>query len=99
MSPMPNTAPRFTRVVTCHFLKYFRNPLSMPRGMMAGLSERYVATAPTEAAPGSPKRGFMSGESARLARLTIPNSEMRALKAPARMITPMRKRTVFRMRS
>jgi hypothetical protein len=40
MRPMPNTAPRFTRVVTCHFRKYFRNSLSVPRGMIAGLSDR-----------------------------------------------------------
>jgi hypothetical protein len=40
MSPIPKTAPRLTRVVTCHFLKYLRNPLSVPSGMMAGLSER-----------------------------------------------------------
>ena len=40
MSPMPKTVPRFTSVVNCHLLKYFRNALSALKGMMAGLSER-----------------------------------------------------------
>jgi hypothetical protein len=58
-----------------------------------------VATAPIEAAPGRPKRGFMRGERNRLARLTMPNSDISEVKAPARMITPIRNKTVFRMRS
>jgi hypothetical protein len=39
VSPMPNTAPRFAKMVTYHFLKYLRKPLSTPGGMMAGLSD------------------------------------------------------------
>jgi hypothetical protein len=52
-----------------------------------------------EAAPGSPNRGFMRGERARLATLTTPNSDSTEVKAPAKTMTPMRKSTVFKMRS
>ena len=58
-----------------------------------------MATAPTEDAPGSPKSGFISGDRIRLAILTMPNSEITEVKAPAMMMTPIRKKTVFRIRS
>ena len=67
--------------------------------MIAGLSDRYVATAPVTLAPGIPQRGFISGANILLINAIAPNSDSNALTAPAITAIAIMKNTVFSSKS
>ena len=58
--------------------------------MIAGLSERKVRTAPSDATPGRLKSGFMSGRSSFSSRFTTPNSTNIRPRAPVMTQMAMR---------
>ena len=82
MSPIPNAVPKLVREISWYFLKYLLNLLSFDSEMIAGLSDRNVITAPSEATPGRLNSGFISGRSSFSRMDTTPNSANRRLSAP-----------------
>ena len=73
--------------------------LSLENGIIAGLSDKYVATAPVTLAPGIPQSGFISGANILLINAIAPNSDNRALIAPAITAIAIMKNTVFSNKS
>ena len=82
MSPMPKAVPKLVREISWYFLKYLLNLLSLEREIIAGLSERNVITAPSEATPGRLNSGFISGRRIFSSSDTTPNSAKSRLRAP-----------------
>ena len=90
ISPIPKAVPRLVRAGNWYFLKKRRKLLSSASASIAGLSERNVVTIPSDAAPGIPKSGFMSGWRSLFASETKPNSESSAETEPMMTQTAVR---------
>ena len=80
-------------------VKNAKNLLSLAKGIIAGLSDKYVATAPVTLAPGIPHKGLISGANILLINAIAPNSDKRALIAPAITAIAIIKNTVFSNKS
>ena len=72
---------------------------SFAKGIIAGLSDRYVATTPVILAPGSPHIGFIKGANILLISDIAPNSDSKPLIAPAITAIAIIKNTVCNNKS
>ena len=68
--------------------------MSLANGIIAGLSDKYVATTPAILAPGKPHIGLIRPLNILLTKDITPNSESNALSAPARTAIAIIKNTV-----
>ena len=97
--PIPNAVPKLHNAGTWYFLKNEINRLSFANGIIAGLSDKYVAIAPVTLAPGIPQSGFIRGAKILLIKAIAPNSDKSALIAPAITAIAIIKNTVFSNKS